>query len=90
MTKAISAKPVSSTIRKNTKTLILRERVYAYLRRRRGLGATDEEISHALNMSGNTARPRRIELEQMGKVHHNGSFRPTMSGRNAMIWTAVR
>jgi hypothetical protein len=46
---------------------------------------TDEEISEALKMSGNTARPRRIELVHRGLVGKAGRAR-THAGRWADLW----
>lgn len=49
-------------------------------------GATDEEIMAALDMPGNTERPRRRELQQMGKIVDSGETRRTKSGREAVVW----
>jgi hypothetical protein len=48
--------------------------------------STDEEIMSALDMNGNTERPRRRELELMGKIEDSGKTRRTKSGRDAVIW----
>ena len=50
------------------------------------LGATDEEMQIALDMSANTQRPRRRELELTGRVIDSGKTRRTKSGREAVIW----
>lgn len=50
------------------------------------LGATDEEMMDALDMGGNTERPRRRELELMGRITDSGKTRLTRSGREAVIW----
>jgi predicted ArsR family transcriptional regulator len=47
---------------------------------------TDEEIAIRLNLSGSTARPRRIELVQAGLVVQTGT-RKTASGRSAAVWS---
>jgi len=46
---------------------------------------TDEELSEWFQMSGNTIRPRRIELVKVGAVKEYGT-KKTRSGRNAVIW----
>ena len=38
----------------------IRQRVLAFIRSRREYGATDPEIAEALDLSGDTARPRRV------------------------------
>ncbi len=75
---AEQVEPVAGTLRRN---------VLDYLRRRGG--ATDEQISEALNMQGNTARPRRVELVELGLVHDSGETRKTRSGRKAAVWRAL-
>jgi hypothetical protein len=50
------------------------------------LGATDEEIILSSGLSPNTARPRRIELVNAGRVVNSGKVRKTRSGRNAVVW----
>ena len=50
---------------------------------------TDEEIALRLNLAGNTARPRRVELLAAGLIEQNG-IRKTASGRNASVWQAVK
>ena len=47
---------------------------------------TDEELSERLNLSGNTVRPRRGELESDGLIAHRGELRTTRSGRKARVW----
>lgn len=49
-------------------------------------GATDLEIQTALDMEGNTERPRRRELVLMKKIRWSGQTRRTTSGRNAKVW----
>ena len=65
----------------------MHKRVIAYLKDRPDFGATDEEMMAALNMGGNTLRPRRRELELMKRVWNSGMTRPTKSGRAAVVWT---
>jgi hypothetical protein len=49
-------------------------------------GLTDEEMQVRLSMSGDTQRPRRIELVEGGWVHDGGQRRRTASGERAIVW----
>lgn len=49
---------------------------------------TDEQIAEALDLSPNTARPRRVELLQGGLIVAVGEAK-TKSGRKAVIWGAA-
>lgn len=66
----------------------LRAKVLAYLKSQPN-GAIDEEIQLALDMPGNTERPRRTELLNAGLIRDSGTTRATKSGRQATIWVAV-
>ena len=69
----------------DAKTLTgLRLRVYEFIA---GCvdGATDEEMQRAMDMSPNTQRPRRRELEQRGLIVARGT-RLTRSRRQASVW----
>jgi hypothetical protein len=68
----------------------LRAAVFSYIVQGGLNGATDQEISDALDMPGNTERPRRIELVESGHVADSLRRRKTRSGRNAVVWIAVR
>ena len=48
--------------------------------------ATDEELCFRLHLGGNTLRPRRRELQLMGRVKDSGKTRPGESGRDMVIW----
>ncbi len=48
--------------------------------------STDEEIMTALLLPGNTERPRRRELELMGRIIDSGETRLTRSRRLATVW----
>jgi hypothetical protein len=50
------------------------------------VGATDEQLMEQLDMGGNTLRPRRRELQLMGRIGDSGKTRLTRSGRNAVVW----
>jgi transcription initiation factor IIE alpha subunit len=62
-----------------------RQRVLAYLTEHT-VGATDEQLSEALSMAGNTLRPRRRELQKRELIKDSGRTAPTRSGRSAVIW----
>ena len=50
-------------------------------------GATDEQLSEALNLGGSTLRPRRRELEQAGKIIKHPLRRgQTKAGISANLW----
>lgn len=66
----------------------LRAKVYEYLRVQPD-GATDEELSTALQMNPSSCRPRRVELVARNLVTDSGKTRKTVSGRSAIVWTAV-
>ena len=66
----------------------LRAKVRDFIADLGGYGATDEEVQNALNLSGNTVRPRRRELEKAGHVVDSGRTRATQSGRQAVVWIA--
>ncbi len=63
----------------------LRERVFAFLAACDD-GATDMEIAAALNMLTDTARARRCELTDAGRVKDSGKTRPSPRGRQATVW----
>ena len=52
-------------------------------------GLTDEGISVLTRLPGNTARPRRVELLDAGRIKDSGRRRETLSGRKAVIWTVA-
>lgn len=68
----------------------LRADVLAFLRLRGVEGATDEEIQEALDLPGNTERPRRGELVRMEMVEDSHRTRKTHSGLLAVVWIARR
>lgn len=53
-------------------------------------GMTDDELQVALNMEGNTQRPRRIELYKLGCIEVTSQRRPTRKGRDAVVWQFVK
>lgn len=63
-----------------------RERVFEFIKSQAEHGATDEEIQDGLNMSGNSERPRRSRLVELGRVADSHNMRMTRSGRPATVW----
>ena len=69
----------------HAKTPSLRDQVYALLQRET---LTDEGIAIRLNLNPSTARPRRIELTNMGLIESCGTAL-TAAKRSAVLWRAV-
>jgi hypothetical protein len=65
-----------------------RMRVLMALRDAGSRGMTDDELQDALNMPGDTERPRRISLCEVGLVWASQEWRKTRSGRDAVVWKA--
>jgi len=59
-------------------------RVLKYIQQRGVSGATDKEVQSALNMRGDTQRPRRRELEQAGLIREADNQR-----HGCKVWVAV-
>jgi hypothetical protein len=70
------------------KTGTLRRRVYDMILRHSDFGATDYELQARLDLTGNTERPRRKELQDRGLIQDSGQRRPTPSGRASIVWVA--
>jgi transcription initiation factor IIE alpha subunit len=66
-----------------------RQRVLTYLTEHT-VGATDEQLSEALSMAGNTLRPRRRELQQATLIKDSGRYSLTHSGRRATVWVVTQ
>lgn len=49
-------------------------------------GATDEKMQIEIPMGANTQRPRRRELELLGRIKDSGKRELTRSKREAVIW----
>jgi hypothetical protein len=64
----------------------IRQRVFNFIRSCREYGATDPEIAQALQLSSDTARPRRVDLRNADMIVDSGRTRPTQSGRPATVW----
>lgn len=52
---------------------------------------TDDELQRDLRMSGNSERPRRVELVEGGWIEPSGETRRTLSGdEDAIVWRLAR
>lgn len=63
----------------------LRRAVLDYLREHGP--RTDEQIAHELQINPSSARPRRVELVDLGLVEQAG-YGTTSAGRRASLWQA--
>lgn len=79
-----TSRDAAADIRPHVATL--RARVLAHLASCGERGATAQELEGALNLSGNTIRPRLVELRETGCVEDSGTTRKTASGRSAVVW----
>ena len=67
----------------------LRKRVFEEIARRGQWGSTRQEVEINLQMSGDTVRPRFLELADKGLIEKAGMTRPTTSHRLAEVWRAA-
>lgn len=65
------------------------QRVLECLQAAGNAGLTDEQIQASLNLSGNSERPRRAKLVELGLVRNTGLMRKTSSGHAAVVWAVV-
>lgn len=63
-------------------------RVLKCIRNAGSRGLTDEEQQHILDLNPSTQRPRRVDLVSRRLVVDSGVKRPTVSGRQAVVWIA--
>jgi hypothetical protein len=63
----------------------LREKVYNAIKSHGLSGLTSQQIEIVTELSGNTVRPRIVELANAGRIMEAGT-RPTKSGRQAAVW----
>lgn len=68
------------------KAATLRAKVFLHLLLAGEEGATIDEMERALELPGNTVRPRRVELEERGWVVDSTRRRPTQTGKLAIVW----
>ena len=62
------------------------EQVFAFIEQAGEHGATDQEIEHGLGIAGNSVRPRRRKLVELGRVKASGNLRMTHSNSPAVVW----
>ena len=67
----------------------LRAKVLEFIRSQDHHGATRQEIEAALQISGDTIRPRCKELLAMGLIRETTRTRPTVAGRSAVVLRAI-
>lgn len=63
----------------------MRWRVLEAIRQSTG-GLSAEQIEHAAGLSGNTVRPRLVELREAGLIFDSGAKIKTTSGKEAVVW----
>lgn len=83
--------PTSRIAAKLAKTFAAsqQERVFAFIEQAGEHGATDEEIEGGLGIGGNSVRPRRTRLVELGRVKDSNNLRMTHAGRPATVWMAA-
>lgn len=63
--------------------------VWDHVKRQSFLGATCDEIEHALRLSHQCVSARLRELCLKEKIHDSGTRRFTRSGRKAIVWVCA-
>lgn len=53
-------------------------------------GLSAEQVEHAAGLSGNTVRPRLVELREAGLIADSGRKIKTQSGKEAVVWVASK
>ena len=64
------------------------DRVLRFIQNMGERGATDQEIELGTGLPGNSVRPRRTRLVELGKIKDSGRVRNTSAGRPASVWIA--
>ena len=62
------------------------EQVFQFIEQAGEHGATDQEIESTLGIAGNSVRPRRRKLVELGRVKESGNLRLTLSHSPASVW----
>lgn len=62
------------------------ETVFQFIEQAGEVGATDQEIEHSLGIAGNSVRPRRRKLVELGRIKASGNMRMTTSNSPAVVW----
>jgi len=66
-----------------------RQRVYEAIRDSGRNGMTDDQMQEDLGIEGNSQRPRRRELQALGRIQMSTLRRETRSGRTAVVWVVA-
>jgi hypothetical protein len=61
----------------------------SFLRTQGREGATAEEIETGTGISGNSVRPRLIQLRKANLLADSAKVRPTKANRIAIVWVAA-
>ncbi len=64
----------------------IRERIYQLIARQKLRGMTADEVEFGMAMSGDTVRPRLIELRREGRIYKSDTTRPTRKGQQAVVY----
>ena len=62
------------------------EQVFQAIEQAGANGLTDQEIESRLGIAGNSVRPRRRKLVELGRVKQSGNLRMTSSNSPAVVW----
>ena len=65
------------------------EKVFQAIEQAGAIGMTDQEIETTLGIAGNSVRPRRRKLVELGRVKESGNLRLTSSNSPAVVWVAT-
>ena len=65
------------------------ETVFEFIEQAGDRGATDQEIEIGLGIAGNSVRPRRRKLVELGRVKQSGNLRLTSSNSPAVVWVVT-
>ncbi len=64
--------------------------LFRFFKARGELGMTDEEGQFMSGINGNSYRPGRVKLVDLGLVVDSGMRRKTRSGKEAVVWVATK
>lgn len=64
----------------------IRRKVYEAILLKGMKGITDQEVEQQLQLDGNTVRPIRGSLVELGLVIDSGTTRPNRKGNQCIVW----
>ena len=67
----------------------IRRKVYEAILLKGMAGMTDQEVERQLNLDGNTVRPIRGSLVEIGLVIDSGTTRPNTKGNQCIVWRSA-